>query len=154
MAPQPGEHASAPQPPATRRAQPGDLATHVPRLDDPEARDTASASQRPRRPSIRPSERRGAAAQRPETPRPSYPRPGERPGDLSPALGGAGRLALWGRLGLEGLEGLEGGEGDLGSDEPEVAEDLVFLADEALAGDVGVAVVVGNADEGAAGHLG
>lgn len=151
----PGTAAQRPQPLATRRAQPGDLATHVPRLDDPEARDTASASQRPRRPSIRPSERRGAAARLPEPPRPSHPRlSGPRPGDLAPALGEAGRLALWERLGLEELEGLEGGEGDLGSDEPEVVEDLVLLADEALAGDVGVAVVVGNADEGAAGHLG
>lgn len=94
--------------------------------------------------------RPGTAAQRPSHPRLSGP----RPGDLAPALGGAGRLALWGRLGLEELEGLEGGEGDLGSDEPEVVEDLVLLADEALTGDVGVAVVVGNADEGAAGHLG
>lgn len=112
------------------------------------------APRSPPQPNVPQLGERGPAARLPETPRPSYPRPGERPGDLAPALGGAGRLALWERLGLEELEGLEGGEGDLGSDEPEVAEDLVLLADEALAGDVGVAVVVGDADEGAAGHLG
>lgn len=104
-------------------------------------------------PPVRAPRRGGPATRDPSAP--SHPRlSGPRPGDLAPALGGAGRLALWERLGLEELEGLEGGEGDLGSDEPEVVEDLVFLADEALAGDVGVAVVVGNADEGAAGHLG
>lgn len=174
IGPRPGKHSSAAQHPTARDparrsavtglapSRPSGPAARNPegtpqRSDDhapysPAARSPTKATQRPGAPQLG---ERGPAARLPETPAPSHPRlSGPRPGDLTPALGGTGRLALWERLGLEELEGLEGGEGDLGSDEPEVVEDLVFLADEALAGDVGVAVVVGNADEGAAGHLG